>query len=308
MIKIKPYNDTSWYVYEIKKALINGHVKKENYEKHYQSIIEDFNTQLSDFGILLDDFSNSSSNNLFEEFLVASYNDLITLKQKLNCTKKNKFTDTLYKTYDKFSKNNINNKIIEKSEIKVCPYCNENFIINRDLNKTTAQLDHFFPRSQYPIFSICLYNLVPSCSACNKIKGNKNLEVSPYNLNYETNSFNFSYNPIDSNWIEDYKKLQIVFNYKNNKNGNNIKLNIDKLHIEESYKYHTDYVQEIVIKGQIYNDSTIDELLSNFPQLFQNREELIRIIFGNCINEDNFSKRPLSKLTKDILEELGITL
>ena len=46
--------------------------------------------------------------------------------------------------------------------------------------------------------------------------------------------------------------------------------------------------------------------MQDFPDLFSSDEELIRTIFGNYIREEELLKRPLSKLTRDILEELGL--
>ncbi|MEE1133001.1 MAG: hypothetical protein UHX00_15390 [Caryophanon sp.] len=58
----------------------------------------------------------------------------------------------------------------------VCPYCNANFIHTIQASntlKTTgsramADLDHFLPKSIFPIFAITLSNLVPSCIYCNQ--------------------------------------------------------------------------------------------------------------------------------------------
>ena len=64
---------------------------------------------------------------------------------------------------------------------------------------------------------------------------------------------------------------------------------------------------ELIQKAEIYNESYIDELMKNYEgTLFKNREDLIRLIFGGYITDEEISKRPLSKLTKDILEQLEI--
>lgn len=66
---------------------------------------------------------------------------------------------------------------ISKLDIKVCPYCNRNYItsyIDDDKNVTTADADHYYPKSLYPILQMNLYNMVPSCNVCNsKMKLNK---------------------------------------------------------------------------------------------------------------------------------------
>lgn len=54
-----------------------------------------------------------------------------------------------------------------------CPFCNV---------KSVRTLDHYLPKSKYPILSITPNNLVPSCSDCNKDK----LVDSPTNSEEET--------------------------------------------------------------------------------------------------------------------------
>lgn len=58
----------------------------------------------------------------------------------------------------------------------VCPYCSRNYISpigDKDDNIYRPDLDHFYARSIYPYFGLCLRNLVPSCAACNcRIKNN----------------------------------------------------------------------------------------------------------------------------------------
>lgn len=43
----------------------------------------------------------------------------------------------------------------------LCPYC---------LNPSSTSLDHFYPISKFPEYSLLISNLVPSCNDCNKIK------------------------------------------------------------------------------------------------------------------------------------------
>lgn len=50
-------------------------------------------------------------------------------------------------------------------EGKLCPYCGERI--------TVVEIDHFLPKSKYPLQSIYSRNLVPSCVECNKEKKEK---------------------------------------------------------------------------------------------------------------------------------------
>lgn len=59
--------------------------------------------------------------------------------------------------------------------VRVCPYCQRNYITSYTLEenkedkveKTTADLDHFYSKKDYPFLALSLYNFIPSCSICN---------------------------------------------------------------------------------------------------------------------------------------------
>ena len=72
---------------------------------------------------------------------------------------------------------------------------------------------------------------------------------------------------------------------------------------QELYQNHKDIVIELILKEINYPKSYIQELIKNG---FGTEEEIYRFIFSNYLSIDDLHKRPLSKLTRDIVEELGI--
>lgn len=63
--------------------------------------------------------------------------------------------------------------------VKVCPYCNRQYITSyegeADGSRTTADADHYYPKVEYPILQMNIFNLIPSCGVCNsRMKGKKN--------------------------------------------------------------------------------------------------------------------------------------
>ena len=64
----------------------------------------------------------------------------------------------------------------------------------------------------------------------------------------------------------------------------------------------------IVIQPYGYRPDEIDLYFNEktYNGLFESEEELYRIVFGNYMEESSYGKRPLSKLTKDILSKLLI--
>ena len=52
------------------------------------------------------------------------------------------------------------------SQLKVCPVC-DGAEIERNGNDIRCQVDHFFPKTSYPFFSMYIKNLVAICLYCN---------------------------------------------------------------------------------------------------------------------------------------------
>lgn len=212
--------------------------------------------------------------------------------------------------YDKWSKERINYWITEKTELKVCPYCNISYTYNRG-EAVTAQLDHFYPKSEYPVLALCFYNLVPCCPACNRIKLDDTVKmVSPY----QDGAF---------------KDLRITWSYRKDagqdKCGTNgslttleemieIKIetpeederhNLDSMKIEEAYEQHRDYAGEIIKKAMIYTNPEAQKLICAIGASAEiTPEEIERFYLGNYLDENDLKKRPLSKMTKDFYQEI----
>ena len=64
-----------------------------------------------------------------------------------------------YKKFQDGNKNWGRHKLLFLMEIEVCPYCQRNYISSYEENnskKTTADLDHFYPKSLYPFLAFSL--------------------------------------------------------------------------------------------------------------------------------------------------------
>lgn len=289
-------NLKKWYI-----DIIESEVIVKNIDKYYI----DVENELKKFDI----------NVKMKELLVMDHEELKKVQEKLiksnqiynqyNIPKKGRLQGAKYivdnkilkKTYN-FYKKIPKSKLINKIGINVCPYCNREFINNR-INSTSAQIDHFLPRSIYPIFSISLFNLVPSCYTCNHIKRGQLLDISPYEHNLNCDSYyKFSYLIKGVDYLFNKDEIEVCINSTDkDKNNNNI------LKLDHAYSIHNDVVQEILKKKIVYSEGKIEELLYNFNDMFDSEEEIKRMLYGNYTEED-FCKRPLSKLISDILKEV----
>jgi len=205
-------------------------------------------------------------------------------------------------------------ELVKNLGIKTCPYCNRSYIsfVKNDEKKTRPQLDHFYPKAIYPFLACSFYNLIPSCSACNHMKSDDdsykdekdgNL-VHPCNVKDSDFTFSYTFNNLDilksidekNIRFEDEEKIKITLDRKYEKNN-------EYFQLETIYQNHKDIVIELILKEINYPKSYINELIKNG---FGTEEEIYRFIFSNYLRIDDLHKRPLSKLTRDIVEELGI--
>jgi len=235
------------------------------------------------------------------------YNSLLinnNIKDTIRNYGEQSFDEKEYDIYDEFRKKWAF-KLVKLLNLTTCPYCNRNFIVNFSKDSTTVELDHFYPKNKYPYLAISLYNLIPVCHTCNHKKKEQKLKIYPYQESYN-DYVDFSFT-INSATLEDVDSIDIKYSYKNETKHIRKKVNNyhKVLNIKPLYENHKDIVLELIQKKEIYPDSYIDELMKNYSgTIFSSRDELMRLITCGYVNDDDINKRPLSKLIKDISEEL----
>lgn len=220
-----------------------------------------------------------------------------------NRRQKKQLYKKLYDTYGKVMQaltddgTKMNVFLVQQTGFTVCPYCNRDYINCRSKEHTGAQLDHFYPRSKYPIFSVCLYNLVPVCGVCNRIKlDNTSDFASPFDeeIDWE-NDVKFSYDLLDMN----RKKITITAN-------RSIRNNIDDMRIEEAYQIHETEINELLDKVETYSKTQIEEFREVLYKIEVTEQDVKNMVFGPEITEESMRKKPLAKMMRDLERELGI--
>lgn len=233
--------------------------------------------------------------------------------------------------YTEFTKEYAHS-LLGKLNIRCCPYCNRNYTFavekNEDNDFTTRpEFDHFYNKSQTPILAVCFYNLIPSCPTCNHGKGTKDVAVNPYFDDFKAkfiivkpksgNDENDVAAQVQENAMNALpKKLDLnkIFSISNeddfdvdfdNPDANETQ-NIDTLGLSHLYNQHKDYVMEIVEKAAAYNKLARTEIVDSFQGIFHSEADIYNLIFGKYLSDAEQSKRPLSKLTADILDQLEI--
>lgn len=219
------------------------------------------------------------------------------------------FMKTLYKNFTTKKQEYDAYDLAEKLKVDVCPYCNRNytFTVKSANGSTRPQFDHFYDKDSYPILALSFYNLIPSCPTCNStMKGS-----TPFTIKTHLHPYQDSFNDY-ANFLLKIQNSSFYYD----ENGFDIKIEtkepraqkmIDDFALQMLYDEHKDIVLELIQKAEIYNDSYIDELFNRYEgTLFKNREDLMRLITCGYITDEEINKRPLSKLIKDISEELEL--
>lgn len=259
-------------------------------------------------------FLNNEDN--LRKVLIGTPDELDTIKEKFTtkCLKKSLKIlinyDSWIKTDDKTTYRHYNAyHLAEKLDIPTCVYCNRIYtktVISDSGKKVTRPtFDHWFPKSKYPLLALSFYNLIPSCSVCNSgVKGSTPFELSthfhPYYKSPDKEfKYTFSYDH------KDYDKFsfKIITDDKDDFSERSIKA----FELEDIFKAHEDEIEDLRKIKDAYSEDYI-EMLENkiLGGVTLDRDEVYRLAFGVHFQEAKFDRRPLSKMKKDILIELGI--
>ena len=269
-----------------------------------------------------------------------SFNDLVQsykfdgIHTKKSHTKLKDYIVERYKEKLESRYNKIDKKeLVRITGVTVCPYCNRNFI-NVTEEANTSQLDHFFPKNEYPLLALCFYNLIPSCYGCNNKKSTSKFYISPYDESITDFSglryiritdidelLKFSLNIKSADFINNSESIDIII--KDDISEEELKQleSKDKLSVRQKllkdkyvidtrnlYKLHADIVQELLWKHEIYNKDYKAGLYNEISKIgiSFSKNEIDRMITGYYTDKENYGKRPLSKMVTDISREMGL--
>ena len=218
---------------------------------------------------------------------------------------------TLIPLYESFS-HEVAYKYLTQLNLRTCPYCNRQytFTIRKGGDETfhtRPEYDHFFDKSSYPLLALSFYNLVPSCHDCNHGKSTKSSGINPF---FDGFSAKFviagkdgrRLNKNEIARLNDPDEFSVEFDYP----SDDEKQNIATFGLREQYNEHKDYVQEMIDKSVAYNSVMQQGIVDSFQGTFQSAKDVYHFVWGHDLGLAEQENRPLSKLTADILEQLGI--
>ena len=221
--------------------------------------------------------------------------------------------DEFSKAYANFCNRNFGRTWAQRIGVTTCPYCNRSYIFTSSKKGTRPQYDHYFPKSKYPYLALSMYNLIPCCSICNGLKHDVDTchtpIVYPYKDSYGRQvSFEAASRESDdiTALLGAAEKYQIKIKYAEGIDPElkrKIEQAVSLFKLEDLYSKHSDYVRDILRTAYIYNDDYFEGLVAQYGDLFRSKQDARDFVFFNYLDEPDWGKRVLAKLTHDIVEE-----
>ena len=181
--------------------------------------------------------------------------------------------------------------------IRTCPYCNRQYItaIQNGDRKVRADIDHFLPKGRYPIFSMSIYNLIPSCKVCNTLKWHNEFKLD------EETPYEFSLDDIARFKYNIGRKKGIEFKEKSIKDHNLVESYENMFMIIDTYQFHENIANYLYENHQRYNEKWISDAISSG---IISRTNLYKLIVGDVCKKEEILNEPLSKFKRDIIEQI----
>lgn len=309
----------------------SNHVIIDEAAKIIRSKIEKYNTDYA-FHYFHANFIDSVDK--LKKTLVSMYNDLKT------CIENNDKKSII--DYSIIS-GDLRHKLMNDIGIRTCPYCNRNYTTRYGINgsKSTADLDHFYQKEQYPLFALSLFNFIPSCPVCNsRMKNTHSADdtLYPYEEGFEDDvHFDLKYIGKDKTgesilhlWQAfhniEYGDYEIDFAV-NNKVGSEKKKRIENskelFHLKEVYEDHKQDALEIAFRTRIYCEGSYQKFCQKLfdklktkkmefstatdlkDYMFRNGFDDEWLMFGTSMHDPKrMYDKPLSRMIHDIFNSL----
>ncbi len=291
------------YFYISKNEYLKFKIKSHSTDKiTLEEIFNYFKTnKIENFHTIFKDIS-------FKYLLIGNFLILKKIKKYLKSIKGNKGIDFLF-NYTSLQSKKIKPFFEDNLLISTCYYCNIDFInvySKKKRKKNKFTLDHYFDKFTYSYLALSLYNFVPSCYTCNsKLKGT----IEFNNLSPTSKKYNFNEKvrfkiKLSSNCkhldIKDKTDIDLELKESYSKDYKDF---IEKMFLNERYEVHKDLVFDMIKKAELYPESRLKELQNLTGMPFQ---QIKKDIFNLIDENEDLSKKPFSKLIKDISEELGL--
>lgn len=195
---------------------------------------------------------------------------------------------------------------VQMTNVKVCPYCNRNYItsyIEKDKDDeiiTTASIDHYYQKARYPFLQMNIYNMIPSCTVCNTyLKGMKEFKhLNPY-IDDGSICFKIDLNSIKSLYSSKDNKKRIQVTSGDDQKSKN---SVEAFKLSKIYEAHSSMADELQQKVMDYENFAEDY----YRKLLGDIDIGIGNVYKNWFDflDKEEGDEPLVKLKKDIFKQI----
>ena len=276
-------------------------ISEENKELFYNNVKDLYLSFLTDnrnntkynkiINYFIDPITNDFDEKKIKKVLIG---DKSCLEDAINKIGKISNDDTINNVYRNFRGSQFAKEWPEKIGIRVCPYCNKNFIASsHDL-----EYDHYFLKKNYPYLNVSMMNLIPCCSTCNHDKGEWDVFSKAFTYPYVEEfgydiCFSVTKNIMDR---DDYYSIEIK-NNNGEKLPDYIENEINKLatiNIYSKQQYEIGKIFKKVYKRNIARKKSIE---NSFGIKVDDDED-----FAEYLDKNNWPKIQFSKIKCDIIK------
>lgn len=204
----------------------------------------------------------------------------------------------------------------KKIDSNTCVYCNRQYAFtiekgngkNKDERIARPAFDHWFDKSDYPLMSLSLCNLIPSCTICNSsVKGKTKFDLATHTHPYvhETGHPDITFKVSLSTSVPPQYSVTIA-----TPPGSKEERTVKDMMLQEVYAMHGELeVRDIMEFDKAYPAGYLKQLFADVLKASSHkltRSEVYRMLFGTEMDSSKFLDRPLSKMKYDILKYLGV--
>lgn len=195
-------------------------------------------------------------------------------------------------------------------QARVCPYCNQNYIITvakrgSDTQKSRLArpaIDHFYPQWQYPYLALSLYNMVPCCETCNsRLKHSAKVPLkikTPYEYCLDE-EFSFRYK------LDPTQQPIAVMEIDDTccKDRTSFDKYIEMFLLDEIYKEHKDVAENLFERYRKYGSAYFEGIGKLFGSTLT-PENIDDLLWNRIPTQEDILKEPLNKMKKDLIMQL----
>lgn len=259
--------------------------------------------------------------------LVTYMNQFYTEAQRINFYLNNKIKNII--GYSILESKDLRKKLYKLFNIRICPYCNQQYIFSVNKNSYLGDFDHFIPKAIFPLFALSLWNLVPCCKTCNQVfKGQKLLAIlNPHFKGFDDNfGLNIDYQDVKSiiglslnfdvhfTWfapplsnkanIPPVSPIKLFYEALFMEHSDCIEENnVTCFELDEIYSNHKEEISEFLRKKNMLFDLELFEKcsknLKNNCLLYDLLSEE-KLLFGVSLDSNKFQNEILSKALYDV--------